>query len=204
MYTKIKFGFLCCLFSYFQCFSSIFCHDIRIKPHLALLFPFISLLLCVRIYDQRKEMGILRERRKIFWQKCLVWWYRVLCVKGVRNRRDFHVSSWVGLELTLNYLLLSLITTTLLHSKEMKEGKDIGFAFSNVRDEYSNIGHVCVAWWITTCRLYAKFSPTMSCPMEILSIWVEQRRNTLQLNLANDRCEAATIATIWLSKSSHL
>lgn len=143
MYTKIKFGFLCCLFSYFQCFSFIFCHDIRIKPHLALLFPFISLFLCVRIYDQRKETGILRERRKIFWQKCLVWWYRVLCVKGVRNRRDFHVSSWVGLELTLNYLLLSLITTTFLYSKEMKEGNDIGFAFSNVRDEYSNIGHVC-------------------------------------------------------------
>lgn len=68
----------------------------------------------------------------------------MLCVKGVKNRRDFHVSSWVGLELTPNYLLLSLITTTLvLYSKEIKEGKD-SFFLINVRDEYSNIGHV--AW----------------------------------------------------------
>lgn len=48
IYTKIYFGFLCCLF--ILIFSMFFLHDIRIKLQLAFLFLFF-ILLCVRICD---------------------------------------------------------------------------------------------------------------------------------------------------------
>lgn len=110
----------------------------------------------------------------------------MLCVKGVKNRRDFHVSSWVGLELTPNYLLLSLITTTLvLYSKEIKEGKDSFFSYQCQRRIFKYWSCGLVNNNFPTAVLYAKF---------LQDVKYTNKKHTWQLNLANDRCEAATIA----------
>lgn len=130
-------------------------------------------------------MGTLRER-----PKCLVWWYRVLCVKGVKNRRDFHVSSWVGLELTPNYLLLSLITTTLvLYSKEIKEGKDSFFSYQCQRRIFKYWSCGLVNNNLSTAFLYAKF-------FKMLRKWIKNTRgNSISLMTDAKRLQSLNLTS---------